>query len=82
VTQIPCLFTFFLLFFFYHAFIVSRYKKLHAALAMEKTKPITQNISTKKTISLVHRDLLPVLRPNPFARRSFMENKNIRKLQS
>ena len=37
--QIPCLF----FFFFYHAFIVFRYKKLHAALAMEKTKPINQN---------------------------------------
>ena len=42
-------------FFFYHAFIVSRYKKLRAALAMERTKPINQNISTKETIFLVHR---------------------------
>jgi len=38
-TQIPGLFFFF---FFYHAFIVFRYKKLRAALAMEKTKPINQ----------------------------------------
>jgi len=31
-------------FFFYnHAFIVFRYKKPHAALAMEKTKPINPN---------------------------------------
>jgi len=30
-------------FFFYHVFIVSRYKKLRAALAMERTKPINQN---------------------------------------
>ena len=30
------------LFFLYHAFIVFRYKKLRAALAMEKTKPINQ----------------------------------------
>jgi len=30
-------------FFFYHAFIVSRYKKLRATLAMELTKPINQN---------------------------------------
>ena len=30
---------FFFFFFFYHAFIVSRYKKLRAALAMERTKP-------------------------------------------
>jgi len=34
---------YFFIFFFYHAFIVSRYKKLHAALAMERTKPINQN---------------------------------------
>jgi len=47
------LFSFF--FFFYHAFIVSRYKKLHAALATERTKPINQNILTKETIFLVHR---------------------------
>ena len=35
---------FFLLFFFFcnHSFIVFRYKKPHAALAMEKTKPINQ----------------------------------------
>jgi len=41
----PC---FFFLFFFYHAFIVSRYKKLRAALAMESTKPINQNKQQKK----------------------------------
>ena len=35
-------------FFFYHAFIVFRYKKLRAALAMERTKPINQNIQQKK----------------------------------
>jgi len=45
MTQIPCLFFFF---FFYHAFIVSRYKKLRAALAMERTKPINQNKKQKK----------------------------------
>ena len=33
----------FFFFFLYHAFIVSRYKKLRAVLAMEKTKPINQN---------------------------------------
>ena len=42
LTQIPCLF--FFSFFFYHAFIVFRYKKLRAALAMERTKPINQSI--------------------------------------
>ena len=31
-------------FFCNHAFIVFRYKKPHAALVMEKTKPINQNI--------------------------------------
>jgi len=35
-------FSFFFLFFDYPAFIVSRYKKPHVALAMEKTKPIRQ----------------------------------------
>ena len=34
---------FFFFFFLYHAFIVLRYKKLRAALAMERTKPINQN---------------------------------------
>jgi len=29
--------------FFYHVFIVFRYKKLRPALAMERTKPINQN---------------------------------------
>jgi len=34
----------FVVFFFCnHAFIVFRYKKPHAALAMERTKPINQN---------------------------------------
>jgi len=36
-------FVLFFSFFFYHAFIVSRYKKLRAALVMERTKPIKQN---------------------------------------
>ena len=38
-------------FFFYHAFIVFRYKKLRAALAMERTKPIIQKQITKETHS-------------------------------
>ena len=33
---------FFFLFFCNHSFIVFRYKKPHAALAMERTKPINQ----------------------------------------
>jgi len=35
-------------FSFFHAFIVSRYKKLRAALAMERTKAINQNKKQKK----------------------------------
>jgi len=35
---------FFFFFFCNHAFNVLRYKKPHAALAMERTKPINQNI--------------------------------------
>jgi len=42
---------FFFFFFFYHAFIVFRYKKLHAALAMERTKHINQNKQQKKPSS-------------------------------
>ena len=40
---------YFILFYFilYHAFIVFRYKKHRAALAMEKTKPINQNKKIK-----------------------------------
>ena len=34
---------FFFFFFCNHAFIVFRYKKPHAAVAMERTKPINQN---------------------------------------
>jgi len=38
------IFYFFIFYFFYnHVFIVLRYKKLHAALAMAKTKPINNN---------------------------------------
>jgi len=39
-------------FFFYHVFIVSRYKKLCAVLAMERPKPINQNIKYKKLSSM------------------------------
>ena len=62
--QFSCPFLFFFsLFFFYHAFIVSRYKKLRAALAMERTKPINQNFKTKETISSCPPRLLKVLKP-------------------
>jgi len=40
---------FFFFFFCNHAFIVFRYKKPHAALAMERTKPINQNINKRKS---------------------------------
>jgi len=72
---------FFFFFFFYHAFVVSRYKKLRAALAMEKTKPINQNKKTKETISSRPPRLLKVLGPKPFARRPLWDQKYIRKLQ-
>ena len=39
-------------FFLYHAFIVFRYKKLRAALAMEKTKPINQKPNIKNQLAL------------------------------
>ena len=45
----------FFFFFLFHAFIVFRYKKLRAALAMEKTKPINQNKKQKKPYHPVHR---------------------------
>jgi len=41
----------FFFFFFYHAFIDFRYKKLCAALAMEKTKPINQKKQQKKPLT-------------------------------
>ena len=41
-------FFFFFFFFCNHAFIVFRYKKPHAALAMERTKPINQKQVTKE----------------------------------
>ena len=44
----PTPWRFFFFFFLYHAFIVFRYKKLRAALAMEKTKPINQKPKHKK----------------------------------
>jgi len=42
---------FFFVFFLFHSFIVSKYKKLRAALAMERTKPINQNKQQKKPFS-------------------------------
>jgi len=49
----PCFFSFSLFFFFfYHVFIVFRYKKLRAALAMERTKPINPKKQQKKALSL------------------------------
>ena len=49
------IFLLFFTFFFYHVFIVFRYKKLCAALAMERTKPINQKQTTKETKFPVHR---------------------------
>ena len=47
----PISWSFFFFFFCNHAFIVSRYKKPHAALAMERTKPINQKQITKESHS-------------------------------
>ena len=50
-------FLFFLFFFFVfcnHAFIVFRYKKPHAALAMERTKPINQKHKQRKVMAPVN----------------------------
>jgi len=41
-------FFFFFIFFWNHMFIVFRYKKPHAALAMERTKPINQKHKQRK----------------------------------
>ena len=47
----PKSFFFVFVFFLYHAFFVFRYKKLRAALAMEKTKPINQNKHLKNHLT-------------------------------
>jgi len=44
---------FFSFFFCNHVFIVFRYKKPHAALAMERTKPINQKQKQKKVTAPV-----------------------------
>ena len=44
----PLVVFFFFFFFCNHAFIVFRYKKTHAALAMERTKPINQKTYNKR----------------------------------
>jgi len=50
----PNLHLFFPFFYFYHVFIIFRYKKLRAVLAMQRTKPINQNKTQKKPNSQVH----------------------------
>jgi len=68
-------FLFFFSFFFYHAFIVFRYKKLRAVLAMERTKPINQNKQQKKPLTAIPPRRLKVLKPKPLAYRSESETK-------
>ena len=51
---IPWSFFFFVVFFFNHVFIVIRYKKPHAALAMERTKPINQKHKQRKVTAPVN----------------------------
>ena len=46
----PNLTSLFFSFCFYHVFIVFGYKKLCAALAMEKTTPINPKQNTKETV--------------------------------
>jgi len=53
--------------FFYHVFIVFRYKKLRAALAMERTKPKNQNKQQKKPCSSSFAVTEITLRLKPFA---------------
>ena len=72
MTQIPCLF---FSFFFYHAFIVFRYKKLRAALAMERTKPINPNKQQKKPFLPVHHVCGKYLGRKPIAHRSLRKQK-------
>jgi len=58
VSYLLVVFFFFFFSFCNHAFIVFRYKKPHAALAMEKTKPINQKHKHKKLTALVKYPLL------------------------
>jgi len=44
----PMSFFIFIFTFFYYAFIVISYKKIHAALAMERKKPLNQNKQQRK----------------------------------
>ena len=68
-------FLFYFLLYFYHGFIVVRSKKLRAAPAMEKTKPINQNQQQKEPLSAVPPRRVKVLRPKPLAYRSESETK-------
>ena len=54
VLSIECFSFLFFHSFFNHAFIVFRYKKPHAALAMEKTKPINQKHKQRKVTAPVN----------------------------
>jgi len=68
-------FSFCSFFFFYHALIVFRCKKLRAALAMEETKPINQNKEQKKPEIVIAPRRPKVLRPKPLAYHSESETK-------
>jgi len=65
----PSFFTFFyfLFSFLYDVFIVFKYKKPRAALAMEKTKPINQNKQQKEPLCAVPPRRLKAFRPKPLA---------------
>jgi len=69
VAYLLVVFFIFLFFFYIHAFIVSRYKKPQAVLAMKKAKPINANpppaspLHGKNQTPRVHRKSLPRLAP-------------------
>jgi len=71
---------FFHFFFFYHVFIVFRYKKVRAAVAIERTKPMDQNKVTKATLSVFRRGDRKYFRLKQFAYGSSWKQ-NIRKLE-
>ena len=54
-------------YFFYPVFIVFRYKKLRAALAMERTKPINQNFKTIESNFLFPLRMEKISASKPFA---------------
>jgi len=65
--------------FFFHAFLVFRYKKLHAALAIERAKPINQTKHKRNHIPWSTANLKTTW-PKPIAN-VLTKKKNIRQFQ-